>query len=455
MSSLNYFKQLMSVSPIDGRYNSKMSVMQEIFSEYALIKLRLEIEVEYFLFLSDFLPELSELTRVQKMEIASFKNVTLLDVENIKILEKKLNHDVKAVEVYLRQKFTNIGLKDYINFIHFGLTSQDINSVAYVTQLWFFKSKIYSQMMNSVLNTLTDMGEKYKRLVMLSRTHGQAASPTTLGKELMVFASRLKTQYTILRKYNYKTKFGGAVGNLSAFYTAYPEINWDDKFNDFLGNFSHKRGFMMIRNKYTTQIDNYDNYAVVFDVVKRANTVLIDLCQDIWLYISRDYFKIKVVEGEVGSSTMPHKVNPINFENAEGNLSFANAMLEFFSRKLPVSRLQRDLTDSTVLRNMGVAFGHTILALKNIERGLHNLEVNEVEIQHDLNNNYVVVSEAIQVLLRKENLPDAYNLVRDYTRTNGEITREGMGDFIDTLDIREELKNKLKSITPNNFINII
>ena len=454
MSSVTDFKQLMSISPIDGRYGSKMSVMQEIFSEYALIRLRLEIEVEYFLFLADFLPELSEIKPEQRVQISNLKRFTLKEAETIKHIEREINHDVKAVEIYLRGKFEELGLSKYSNFIHFGLTSQDVNSVAYVTQLWEFKRKIYSTMVNSIMSKLQMMGEDYKNTVMLSRTHGQPATPTTLGKEMMVFWSKVKTQYTNLRKYNYKTKFGGAVGTLNAHYIAYPEYDWDKKMNDFICFFAHKRGFMMQRCCYTTQIDNYDNYAEVFDIISRVNTVLIDLCQDMWLYISNRYFKIKIIHSEVGSSAMPHKVNPINFENAEGNLGLANTLLNFFSRKLPISRLQRDLTDSTVIRNVGVALSHTILALKNIERGLHQLEINEVEIQRDLDMNYVVVSEAIQTLLRKENLPDAYDLVKDFTRRNANITKSDMLEFIESLDIREELKEKLKNITPYNYARI-
>ena len=451
MSSITQFKELMSISPIDGRYGNLMCSMQEIFSEYALIKLRLEIEVDYFLFLTEIIPELSSISNEKKVLVNGLKQFTLLNAEEIKNIERRLNHDVKAVEVYLRNKFKEFGLEEYCNFIHFGLTSQDVNSLAYVTQLWYFKQKIYSPLINSVMETLKGMGEKYANIPMLSRTHGQPATPTILGKELMVFWYRLKTQYTSLRKYNYKTKFGGAVGNLNAHYLAYPEIDWNKQLADFVNIFAYNRGFAMQRNIYTTQIDNYDNYAEFFDVIRRVNTVLIDSCQDFWLYISRDYFKIKVVEGEVGSSAMPHKVNPICFENAEGNLGVSNALLDFLSSKLPVSRLQRDLTDSTVIRNVGVAFSHTILALKNIERGLHQLEVNELAINSDLERNHVVVSEAIQTLLRKENLPEAYDMVKDFTRTGMSITKSDMVEFIDSLDINKKLKDQLKKITPKSY----
>ena len=445
--------KLLAISPLDGRYHSKLEAMREIFSEYSLIKYRLDIEVDYFLFLCNILPELKEVTDEQKRMIEEIKllfNVT--EAGKVKEYEKKTNHDIKAVEYYLRHCFEMLGMKKFTNFIHFGLTSQDINSVAYVHQLWCFKSDVYSPLINTLMSKLSSMVDKYKDVVMLSRTHGQPASPTLLGKELMVFETRLKTQYTTLRKYNYKTKFGGAVGNCNAHYVAYPDLEWKKLMDEFVELYSYEHGFWMYRNKFTTQIDNYENYSEVYDIIKRINTVLIDLCQDMWLYISRDYFKIKIKEGEVGSSAMPHKVNPILFENAEGNLRLSNSLLEFLSSKLPVSRLQRDLTDSTVLRNVGVAFSHTVLGLQNIINGLQQLEANKTAINNDLQNNVIVLSEAIQMILRKENVLDAYELVRDFTRTNSVITKKDLDDFILTLDVTEEIKNKLLTLKLSSYV---
>jgi len=446
---------LLAITPIDGRYKKSVSELNDIFSEYGMIRRRVDVEIEYFIFLSTFIPELSGVNteHVTKLREIS-KNFNLEEAKVVKEIEERTRHDVKAVEYYLRLKFEDLEIGEYIPFIHFGLTSQDINSVVYVTQLWDFRSSVYSDSIHKILNMMGDLGKLYEDIPMLSRTHGQAATPTTVGKEFLVYYERLSNQYEYLRKLNFKTKFGGAVGRLNAHHVAYPSIDWHSKMDDFIAHYSYRRGFFMGRHRYTTQIDHYENYGVVFDIIKRINSVLIDFCVDMWMYISMDYFKMRVVEGEVGSSAMPHKVNPIMFENAEGNLHISNTLLNFLSTRLPTSRLQRDLTDSTILRNMGTAFAHTILSYKNIIRGLERVTLDEDVVKEDLQSNPVVIAEAIQTILRSKGYSNAYEMVKSYVRSNKHIDEVGLRDFIRKLEVDNVLKNRLLTLSPINYIGI-
>jgi adenylosuccinate lyase len=435
--------ELLAISPIDGRYKYQVKELSDYFSEYALIKYRLYIETEYFIALCQVLPEL------QGFDINIMKNIhqnfNHKEAKSVKQIERRTNHDVKAVEYYIANKLTELNLSQYKNYIHFGLTSQDINNPANTLQIMDCIINVYQPILNTVLQNLTNISSQLSDVVMLAKTHGQPASPTVLGKELYVFCERIINEIQNLDNIKFSTKFGGAVGNFNAHHVVAPEVNWIQ----FADSFIESMG--MYRHKYTTQIDHYDNYANLFDVVRRINTILIDLDQDIWLYISNNYFKQKIKQGEVGSSTMPHKVNPIDFENSEGNLLLANTLLNFFSNKLPISRLQRDLTDSTTLRNVGTAFAHTLIGFKSLLKGLNKLEVNREVINKDLEQNWVVVGEAIQTILRRVGYDGAYEALKEFTRNNGQITQEMMQQFITTLQIDENTRMRLMSITPFNY----
>ncbi|MBS1511616.1 MAG: adenylosuccinate lyase [Bacteroidetes bacterium] len=437
--------QLTAISPIDGRYRKQVQHLDEYFSEYALIKYRVWVEVEYFLFLAEkkFFKAPAVLKK-QMLDIVDHFSVE--DAAVIKKTESVTNHDVKAVEYFLKSKLDECNAAHLKEWVHFGLTSQDINNTA-IPMLW--KNSIEQEYLPAILNLQTAIGKlavAFKGVSMLARTHGQPASPTKLGKELMVFAERIENQVQLFSYIPFTAKFGGATGNFNAHHIAFPKYNWVKFANDFTET---KLGLQ--RQQYTTQIEHYDVLAAHFDAIKRINTIFIDLCRDIWSYISMDYFKQKTVKGEVGSSAMPHKVNPIDFENAEGNLGMANAMLEFLAAKLPVSRLQRDLTDSTVLRNIGVPMAHTMLAIKSIEKGLGKLVLNESKLKEDLENNWAVVAEAIQTVLRREQYPNPYEALKDLTRGNAAITRKSIHQFIEGLKISAALKKELKSITPENY----
>lgn len=447
--------KLQAISPIDGRYASRVSELSDIFSEYGLIRRRVDVEIEYFIFLSTLLPELRGVTSENIYNLRQIsKNFNIEEAKIVKNIESHTHHDVKAVEYYLRIKFEDLELQQYIPYIHFGLTSEDVNSVVYVLQLWDFRSTVYSDKIHKLLEQIAHFGEMYKDVPMLSRTHGQAATPTTVGKEFLVYYERLSEQYKTLRSINFKTKFGGAVGRLNAHHVAYPDIDWNREMGEFIKHYSHRKGFMMTRNRYTTQIDHYENYATIYDIIRRINTVLIDFCVDMWLYISRDYFSLRVVEGEVGSSAMPHKVNPIHFENAEGNLALANANLNFLSTRLPVSRLQRDLTGSTVMRNVGTVFAHTILSYTNILTGLDRITLNETVVLRELNENSAIISEAIQSVLRSRGYKDAYESVKEFVRGNPGVTLGDWAKFINGLTIDGRIKERLLNITPINYVGI-
>ena len=442
---------LTAVSPIDGRYHSKTKELTDYFSEFALIKYRVEVEIKYFIALYN-LP-LPQLKNIKPEEIESLKTIinefSLENAQRIKAIESITNHDVKAVEYFLKEEFDKIGLNPYKEFIHFGLTSQDINNTAIPLSIKEAFNQIYYPILSEVINVLADDGEKWKDIPMLAKTHGQPASPTKLGKELMVFVYRLERQVEHFNQIPFTAKFGGATGNFNAHKVSFPDINWPQFGNKFV---SESLG--LTREQYTTQISNYDELGAFMDNLKRINTILIDLCRDIWTYVSMDYFKQKIKKGEVGSSAMPHKVNPIDFENAEGNLGIANAILDHLTLKLPISRLQRDLTDSTVLRNIGVPFGHTLIAFKSVLKGLGKLLLNENALKADLNNNWAVVAEAIQTILRSIGYPNPYEALKELTRTNSVINQESIQAFIETLDIDNDLKEKMKAITPFNYTGI-
>ena len=439
---------LTAISPIDGRYRNQVYHLDEYFSEYALMKYRVLVEVEYFLFLADkkFLT-LPPAVRNALREGA--ENFTLADAEAIKEIEKTTNHDVKAVEYFLKQKLgTNQG-EEYKEWIHFGLTSQDINNTA-IPLLWKHATEFeYLPNLLNLNRQIELLAIEWQKISMLAHTHGQPASPTKLGKEMMVFVERIENQVELFIQVPFTAKFGGATGNFNAHHIAFPEKNWPALADEFI------EGVLgMQRQQYTTQIEHYDNLAAHFDTMKRINTILIDFSRDLWSYISMNYFKQKIKKGEVGSSAMPHKVNPIDFENAEGNLGMANAILEHFSAKLPISRLQRDLTDSTVLRNLGVPFAHTILSFRSIEKGLDKLILNETAIDEDLENNWAIVAEAIQTILRKEHFPDPYEALKELTRNNSRITKESIHQFINGLQVSSTVKKELKKITPHNYTGV-
>ena len=440
--------QLTAISPIDGRYRNKVSQLDEFFSEYALIKYRVIIEVEYFLFLAE--KKFFKLAAKSKQQLNNIvANFSIADAQQIKSIEATTNHDVKAVEYFLKQQFDTIGISELKEWIHFGLTSQDINNTA-IPLSW--KHCMEHEYLPAIINTqnkLVALAQEWKNIPLLARTHGQPASPTRLGKELMVFVERINYQIELFVSVPYAAKFGGATGNFNAHHIAFPKKNWIA-----LGNAFVEVNLGLQRMQFTTQIEHYDSLAAHFDGIKRINNILIDLCRDIWTYISMDYFKQKTKKWEVGSSAMPHKVNPIDFENAEGNLGMANAMLEHLSAKLPISRLQRDLTDSTVLRNIGVPVAHTLIALKSLEKGLNKLVLNETKIKADLENNWAVVAEAIQTILRRENYPNPYEALKDLTRGNHKIDKAAIHTFIANLKVSATLKKELKNITPHNYVGV-
>ena len=444
--------ELTAISPIDGRYRNKIDELSEYFSEYALIRYRLKVEVEYFIKLCKI--PLPQLKGVDKKNFTKLKQIYLKfdcdEALEVKKIEKVLNHDVKAVEVYLRNRFDELGLEKYKEFIHFGLTSQDINNTAIPYSLKDSMIEIYFPALNDLINTLSFLSNQWANVPMLAHTHGQPASPTRVGKEIKVFIERLEKQIQLLQVIPFSAKFGGATGNFNAHYVAYPEIDWVDFGNAFVNN-----ELDLCRSQTTTQIEHYDNIAAIFDNLKRINTIMIDLCRDAWTYISMEYFKQKINKNEVGSSAMPHKVNPIDFENSEGNLGVANAIFEHLSAKLPVSRLQRDLTDSTVLRNIGVPLAHTLLAIKSLIKGLNKLVINEDKLYKDLEDNWSVVAEALQTILRREGFANPYELLKGLTRTNKKLDKETLHYFIDSLDVNDSIKSEMKKVTPTNYTGII
>ncbi|MGB5693578.1 MAG: adenylosuccinate lyase [Flavobacteriaceae bacterium] len=442
---------LNAISPIDGRYRCQTESLADYFSEKALIKYRLLIEVEYFIALCE-LP-LAELAEIKKEIFPSlrsiYENFTEEDARSIKEIEKTTNHDVKAVEYFLKKKFDELGISSHKEFIHFGLTSQDINNTAIPLSVKNALSEVYIPAFKALLGKLRELAEKWEDVPMLARTHGQPASPTRLGKEIAVFVKRLEEQFDLMNDIPGAAKFGGATGNFNAHQIAYPSIDW----KEFGGKFVNET-LGLYHSFPTTQIEHYDHLAALFDGLKRINTILIDLDRDFWTYISMDYFKQKIREGEIGSSAMPHKVNPIDFENSEGNLGIANALFEHLSAKLPISRLQRDLTDSTVLRNIGVPIGHTLLAFRSTSKGLEKLLLNPAKLQSDLEDNWAVLAEAIQTILRREGFPNPYESLKDLTRTNTKITAESIAVFIDNLDVPPKIKEELKAIRPETYTGI-
>jgi adenylosuccinate lyase len=442
---------LTAISPVDGRYRSKTEAYAAYFSEYALIRYRVLVEVEYFIALCEI--PLKQLEHVPASVFPKLRAIvtdfTEMDALKVKDIEKVTNHDVKAIEYFLKGKFDLLGLEAFKEFIHFGLTSQDINNTAVPYSIKEALNDVYYPEIETLIQELNRLVDEWRDVSMLAKTHGQPASPTRLGKEIMVFVNRLSQQLAVLKQTPNSAKFGGATGNYNAHAVAYPAINWKLFGNHFV---SDKLG--LEREQWTTQISNYDNLAAQFDAMKRINSILIDLCRDIWTYVSMEYFKQRIKEGEVGSSAMPHKVNPIDFENAEGNLAIANAVLEFLAGKLPVSRLQRDLTDSTVLRNVGVPFAHTMIATQSILKGLSKLLLNETAIYRDLDKTWAVVAEGIQTILRREAYPSPYEALKALTRTNEGINEKSIRDFIETLDISQSVKEELRRITPRNYTGI-
>jgi len=442
---------LSAISPIDGRYSKKTESLKQYFSEEALIKYRILVEVEYFIALCNLpLPQLKEFP-AKKIQLLRklYTDFNNEDAKKIKEIESITNHDVKAVEYFIKEKFDKLGFEDFKEFIHFGLTSQDINNTAIPLSIKNAMNENYLPQIKKIVAKLKVNAKKWKEVAMLARTHGQAASPTKLGKEIMVFVERIENQLALLNKIPFSAKFGGATGNFNAHHLAYPEIDWVNFANNFTSSV-----FGLQRQQTTTQIEHYDNLAALMDNLSRINTILIDFAKDIWTYISMDYFKQKIKEGEIGSSAMPHKVNPIDFENAEGNLAMANAVFNFLSAKLPISRLQRDLTDSTVLRNIGVPFCHSIIAFSSLERGLDKLLLNKQAIDADLEKNWAVVAEAIQTILRREGFANPYETLKELTRTNKEINAESIANFINNLEISEKVKKELLAITPFNYTGI-
>lgn len=442
---------LSAISPVDGRYRSRTNPYAPYFSEYALIYYRVKVEIEYFIALCEIpLKQLESVPADTFPKLrAIWENFSEADANYIKETEKTTNHDVKAVEYFIKDQFDKIGLAAYKEFVHFGLTSQDVNNTAVPMSIKDAMQKVYYPEISKLIRMLEHLADEWRDVSMLAKTHGQPASPTRLGKEMMVFVHRLKEQLSLLKAVPDTGKFGGATGNFNAHATAYPTIDWINFGNHFL---TDKLG--LTREKWTTQISNYDHLAAQLDGIKRINTILIDLCRDVWTYVSMEYFKQKIKEGEVGSSAMPHKVNPIDFENAEGNLGIANAICEFLSNKLPISRLQRDLTDSTVLRNIGMPFSHTLIATQSIMKGLDKLLLNEVAIYKDLDKNWAVVAEAIQTILRRESYPEPYESLKALTRTNEQITAKTVSEFIETLEVNETVKEELRRITPRNYTGV-
>ncbi len=444
-------QELTATSPIDGRYRNKTSELSNYFSEFALIKYRVMIEVEYFIALCGYpLPQLKTIDKKVYRNLRTiYRQFNLEDAQKIKDTESITNHDVKSVEYFVKDKFDELGLCKYKEFIHFGLTSQDINNTAVPYSLQAAMDEIYLPIISKIVTKLFELSAEWADIPMLARTHGQPASPTRLGKEIQVFIERLQKQIGLMRLVPISAKFGGATGNFNAHHVAYPEIDWEDFANSFVNHV-----LSLDRCQTTTQIEHYDNMSALFDNLKRINIILIDFNRDIWTYISMGYFKQKIKEGEVGSSAMPHKVNPIDFENAEGNLGIANALFEHLSSKLPISRLQRDLTDSTVTRNIGVPLAHTLISFKSMLKGLDKLIVNKKTITKDLDNNWAVVAEAIQTILRREAYPNPYEALKELTRTNEKITETSISDFIKNLDVSEKIKEELLKITPYNYTGI-
>ncbi|MCL2561544.1 MAG: adenylosuccinate lyase [Rikenellaceae bacterium] len=442
---------LTAIGPVDGRYRTATESLDAYFSEYALIRYRILVEVEYFIALCDIpLPQLEGIGDEQKEALRDvYRNFTVEDAARVKEIERTTNHDVKAVEYYIKERMDTPELDAYKEFVHFGLTSQDVNNTATPYSLRDAAHGVYYPLMNELLNKLTAMADDWRDIPMLARTHGQPASPTKLGKEIRVFAERLEKQLNMLRQTPAPAKFGGATGNFNAHIVAYPEIDWVGFANHFVNDI-----LRLERSQTTTQIEHYDNLAALFDCFRRINVILIDLCRDLWQYVAMDYFKQKIKVGEVGSSAMPHKVNPIDFENAEGNLGIANAIFDHLSNKLPVSRLQRDLTDSTVLRNVGVPMAHTVISFRSILKGLDKLIINQEAIDRDLEANWAVVSEGIQTILRRENYPEPYEALKSLTRTNRPITHEDLVSFIDTLAVSPSVKEELRKLSPQTYTGI-
>jgi adenylosuccinate lyase len=442
---------LLAISPIDGRYHEKTRELQVYFSEFAIIKYRIHVEIEYFIAL--YRIKLPQLTEFDKFMIPALREIvtdfSLNQAERIKEIERITNHDVKAVEYFLREEFTRLGLVKYLEWIHFGLTSQDINNTAFPLALRDSSEQILFPAINQLIDELSELSINWMQVPMLAHTHGQPASPTRLGKEILVFSERLRKQTAMLRQIPFAAKFGGATGNFNAHFAAFPQVNWPDFADAFVN-----QSLNLNRTAITTQIEPYDFLAAYCDNLKRINTILIDFCRDAWMYISMEYFRQKVVESEVGSSAMPHKVNPIDFENAEGNLGIANALLAHFSEKLPVSRLQRDLTDSTVIRNLGVPLSHVLIALKSCRKGVSKLLVNHQKLNDDLEKNWLVVSEAIQTILRRENYPDPYSALKKLTRTGQAVSQESIADFVNSLELSSEVKDEIRYITPFNYLGV-
>lgn len=446
-----YTNSLQAISPIDGRYASRTAGLIPYFSEEALIRYRIMVEVEYFIALVEYpLPQLKDFDTNLFLELRNlYTEFTVQDAVKIKETEKVTNHDVKAVEYFLKEKFEQLNIGKYKEFIHFGLTSQDINNTAIPLSLKDAINDVYVPQLLEVKNKLKELSEEWESIPMLARTHGQPASPTRLGKEIEVFVVRIQEQFELLNTIKSAAKFGGATGNFNAHKVAYPTIDWKEFGTNFV------QGKLGLHHSFpTTQVEHYDHMAALFDCLKRINTILIDLDRDIWTYVSMDYFKQKIKKGEIGSSAMPHKVNPIDFENSEGNLGMANAIFEHLSAKLPISRLQRDLTDSTVLRNIGVPIGHTLIALNSTLKGLNKLIINEAKFKEDLEKNWPVVAEAIQTILRREGYPNPYEALKGLTRTNETINQTSIANFIETLEVPEAVKAEMRKITPSNYTGI-
>ena len=442
---------LSAISPIDGRYNSKTVQLQNYFSESSLIKFRVQVEIEYFIALCN--TSIIQLNHFPTEKFPLLRNLYLnfseKDAVRIKEIESVTNHDVKAVEYFIKEEFDKLSLNEFNEFIHFGLTSQDINNTAVPYSIKCSLENVFMPELNKLIKILKVNCDKWKEIPMLARTHGQAASPTVMGKEIKVFVERITKQIELMKNIPFNAKFGGATGNFNAHHVAFPKIDWKQFADDFT-----QKSLGLKRQQTTTQIEHYDNLSALLDNINRINNILIDYSRDIWTYISMDYFKQTIKAGEVGSSAMPHKVNPIDFENAEGNLGMANSIFTFLSSKLPISRLQRDLTDSTVLRNIGVPIAHTLIALKSLIKGTNKLVLNENKLKQDLDNNWAVVAEAIQTILRREGYPKPYEALKGLTRSNSIITKKTIGDFIDSLNVNDEIKLELKSITPENYIGI-
>ena len=441
---------LTAISPVDGRYRRQVTVLAPYFSEFGLIRYRIRIEIDYFIALCEYpIPQLSAVDPQTFSSLRGlYENFTETDALRVKEIEKTTNHDVKAVEYFIKEKLKGLAVEPYLEFIHFGLTSQDVNNTAIPLSLSEALDMEITPLYRQVYQRLQELGNQWQDIAMLARTHGQPASPTRLGKELLVYCERLEKQLFMLADIPTAAKFGGATGNFNAHHVAYPDIDWKRFGDEFVGSLG------MVRSQYTTQIEHYDMLAATLDTFKRLNNILIDLNRDVWTYVSMNYFKQKIKAGEIGSSAMPHKVNPIDFENSEGNLGIANALFEHLSAKLPISRLQRDLTDSTVLRNLGVPFAHAVIALKSLLKGLDKLELNEAAIKADLEDNWAVVAEGIQTVLRREGYPQPYEALKALTRINTKITADGIREFIDGLDVSDDLKDELREITPFSYTGI-